>query len=352
MERQAVDIHIHAGTIIKVTVIVLFFVLLYLLRDVIMILLLSIIIASAVGPFADWLERKKFPRLLGVLFLYLAIFTLVVFLVSLIIPFISVEASQLTKDLPQFIASISGALEKAQQSSANRYFDFFSEIQNFLDSFSQFLQASSQSALNLIISIFGGILSFIAIIIISFYMSVMRGGIANFLNSVVPEKYESYITGLWRRAEHKVGRWLQGQLLLALSVGVIVFIGLSLFGIKYALLLGIVAMALEIIPIVGPVISAIPGVILAFIQSPAMGLWILVFYVVVQQMENHILTPVILGKSLGLNPVTVIIAILIGGKMAGIIGIILAVPIAVIIVEILDDMAKQKEVRRVVSSPS
>jgi predicted PurR-regulated permease PerM len=350
MERQVMDINIRASTIVKVIGIGLFFVLLYLLRDVLLVLIFSIIIASAVGPFADWLEKAKIPRLLAVLFLYLSFFGLIIVILSLVVPFISMEISQLTVALPKFIASLSGALEKAQQSTTTHYFDFFSEIQNLLDSFSQFLQVTSTSVINLLINIFGGILSFIATIIISFYLSVMRGGIINFLNSIVPEKYEEYVVNLWRRTERKVGRWFQGQLLLALTVGVLVFVGLSLLQIKYALLLGLVAMVLEIIPIAGPVISAIPGVILAFVQSPAMGIWVLLLYIAVQQMESHILTPLILGKSLGMNPIVVIIAVLVGGQMAGILGIIISVPIAVVIVEILEDLAKRKEGRRSVTS--
>ncbi|MBI2063392.1 MAG: AI-2E family transporter [Candidatus Yanofskybacteria bacterium] len=317
-------------------------------RDVVVILFLAIIIASAVGPFANWLEEKKIPRLLGVLLLYLAFFALVIFLLSLVVPFLASELGQLTQALPKFVSSLSGALEKAQQTTSSRYFDFFSEIQNLLDSFAQFLQVYSQSAINLVVNIFGGALSFVAIIIISFYLSVMRRGIVGFIGSVMPEKYEDYVISLWKRAEYKVGRWLQGQLLLALSVGLMVFVGLSLLHVKYALLLGVLAMILEIVPIVGPVISAIPGIVFAFTQSPTLGIWVVVFYVAVQQIESHIFTPLILGKTLGLNPVTVIIALLIGGKIAGIMGILLAVPVAVIIVEILEDIAKHKESRKAV----
>ncbi len=339
-------LNISTSTIFKVIFIILCFIFLYLIKDVLIILFMAIIIASAVGPFANWLERRKIPRLLGVLVLYLALFGLLIFLLSLVVPFISLEIGQLTQALPKFISNLSGALEKAQQTTTTHYFDFFSEIQNLLDSFSQFLQMSSGSALNLIINIFGGILSFVSVIIISFYLSVMKQGPAGFFRSVLPAKYEDYVISLWKRAEHKVGRWLQGQLLLALSVGLFVFIGLSLLNVKYALLLGIVAMALEIVPMVGPVVSAIPGVILAFAQSPTLGLWVLVFYVAVQQIEAHIFTPLILGKTLGLNPVTVIVALLIGGTLAGLLGILLSVPVAVVIVEILDDLARQKESRR------
>src|SRR3990167_9628967 len=341
-------IHIETGSIFKIVFIILALVFLYLVRDVIVILFFAVIIASAVGPFANWLESKRFPRLLGVLLLYLAFFALGVFVLSLVVPFLASELGDLTQALPQFVSNISGALEKAQQTSTGGYFDFLSEIQNMLDSFSQFLFAYSQSAFSLIINIFGGALSFMAIIIISFYLSVMRKGIAGFISSILPEKYEGYVIGLWKRAELKVGRWLQGQLLLALSVGLMVFVGLSLLGVKYALLLGVLAMMLEIVPMVGPVLAAIPGLVLAFSQSPTLGIWVLVFYVAVQQIENHILTPLILGKTLGLNPVTVIIALLVGGKIAGILGILLAVPVAVIIVEILEDIARHKESRKAV----
>ena len=162
------------------------------------------------------------------LLLYLSFFGLIVFLLSLIVPFVAIELGQLTQALPQFVSSLSGALEKAQQTTSSKYFDFFGEIQNLLDSFSQFLFAYSQSAISLIINIFGGALSFVAIIIISFYLSVMRRGVIGFISSIMPEKYESYVISLWKRAEFKVGRWLQGQFLLALSVGLMVYVGLSL----------------------------------------------------------------------------------------------------------------------------
>ncbi|MBI4160378.1 MAG: AI-2E family transporter [Candidatus Yanofskybacteria bacterium] len=347
-ERQTIDIP--ASIIFKIIFIALGFVFLYLVRDVIVILFFAIIIASAISPFGDWLDKKKIPRILGVLALYLAFFGLLIFLISLVAPSLAFELNQLTKTLPEFVSDISGALEKAQQQDSSSYFDFFSEIQNQLDAFSQFLQISSRSAFNLVINIFGGVLSTIGIIVISFYLSVMRRGIFDFIQSVVPEKYETYVISLWKRTEFKVGRWLQGQLLLALTVGLAVFVGLSLFGVKYALLLGILAMALEVVPIVGPVIAAIPGLIIAFAQSPTLGLWVLIFYVGVQQLENHILTPMILGKTTGLNPIAVIIALLVGGKVAGILGVIIAVPVAVVIVEILDDLARQKESRRALSN--
>jgi len=162
--------------------------------------------SAARKGFFDWLESKKIPRLLGVLLLYLAFFGLVAFILSLVVPFLSFELSQLTQSLPKFVSNVSGALEKAQQTTSTGYFDFFSEIQNLLDSFAQFLQIYSQSAIDLVINIFGGVLSFVAIIIISFYLSVMRRGIIGFITSILPEKYEIYVGKLFLNLRFHVFR--------------------------------------------------------------------------------------------------------------------------------------------------
>lgn len=340
-----IHVEINTGTIVRAVLVILFFVLLYLLKDVFIIFLFAIIIASAISPFANWLEEKGFPRLLGVLVLFLIVLALVGFLLSLIVPFISQEVNQLLTTLPETLSKISTSLEQAQ-AGAPQYLDFVSEIQNILETLSTYLQQSAQSIVGLVVSIFGGVTSFIAIVIISFYLSVTKNGIQNFLGSIIPEKYEAYAIGLWKRSETKVGRWLQGQLLLGLVVGLVVYVGLSLMGIKYALIFALLAAVLEIVPIVGPVLAAIPPVFLAFLQAPSLGLWVILFYVVVQQLENHVLVPLVLGKTIGLNPVVIIISLLMGQQLAGIPGMILSVPVATVIVELLDDFARHKESRR------
>lgn len=339
--EQVMRWDVSVATIVKIAGVLLFFFFAYLLRDILFILLFAIIIASAVTPFADWVERKKIPRVLGVALLYFSVFFLAGFLISLVVPFVTGEVNQLIQDLPNFISRVSTSIEKAQQSSG-RFTDLFNEILNLLDSFSGYLQASSTSAFGFVVSIFGGLLSFLAVIVISFYFSVMRGGTEGFIRSVVPSKYESHFLNIWRKSERKVGRWLQGQLLLALIVGLAVYVALSILGIKYALLLGILAMILELVPTVGPVLAAVPAVILAFTQTPILGLWVIAVYAIIQQLENHILVPIIMGRTVGLNPVVVIISLLIGFKLAGILGMILAVPVAAIIVEILDEFSANK----------
>src|SRR3989344_1118732 len=307
--RQILDIS--TATIFKFVIIVLFFILLYLVRQVLYILLFVIII---------------------------------VFILTLVIPFVSQEIGQLTDDLPRFIAKITASLEIIKGETGS--FDIIGQLQTLLDSFSQFLQQSSQSAVGFIINIFGGVISFFGIVVISFYLSVMKKGIDTFLQSVVPDKYESYVVELWHRSEKKLGRWFQAQVLLSLIIGLMTFVGLSLLDVKFALVLAVIAMILELVPNVGPVLAAIPAVTLGFFQTSSIGFWVLILYIGIQMLENHILTPLILGKSLGINPVVVIIALLVGFNLGGIIAMILAVPVATIIVEWFNDIAEKKEKAR------
>ncbi len=342
-ERAQVDIS--TASVFRGLLVLVGFILLYLLSDVVQILLLSVVIASAVQPFVSWFEKKGGPRLLGVILLYLLFLTLVAGLSSLILPSVLSDLSNLTSYLPKVTQQISDSLDSVQ-SGAPKYFDFVAELQNILEVLAGYLQQFSQSTLNLAVSTFGGLFSFIAVVVLSFYLSVMKDGVPNFLSAISPERYESYIIDLWRRVELKVGYWLQGQLLLALIVGLLVYIGMSILGVKFALVFAILAIVLEIFPVAGPVLAAIPAVLMAFLQDPSLGLWVLIMWVVVQQIENHILVPLVLGKSTGLNPVVVMLSILIGWKLAGIVGALLGVPIASIVVEILDDMARLKNSRR------
>jgi predicted PurR-regulated permease PerM len=349
MPENITKIEITTSTIFKGLLLIVLFALVYVLKDVLIIFLFALIIASALAPFANWLDSRHFPRLLGVLLLYLVVFGTVVVLSSLVVPYLSQEIGQLSVTLPEVINKLSTSLENVQKGSP-QYLDFMSEIQNMLEALANYLQQNAQSIVGLVVDVFGGFFTFIAVVIISFYLAVTRKGIQNFLDAIVPEKYEAYIRDLWGRAEIKVGKWLQGQMLLALIVGLVVYVGLSIMDIRFALLLGILAMLLEVIPIVGPVVAAVPAVFFAFIQSPMTGVWVLVFYIIVQQLENHILVPLVFGKTVGLNPVVVIIALLVGQKLAGIPGMILSVPVATIIVEMLEDLVKIKEEQRKVAN--
>jgi predicted PurR-regulated permease PerM len=342
-QRPQVDISI--TSVFRAFLPVLALVLIYLLSDVLIILLFAIVIASAVNPFVAWFEKRKVPRIVGVLLLYVMVMALVILLSSLVIPPVVQDLSQLTSSIPQLTQDLTTSLDSVQQNTG-RYLDVVSELQNILEFVAGYLQQFSRSALGLAVSAFGGVLSFVAIVVISFYLAVMKKGIESFLEAVLPERYESYVIDLWKRAEAKMGLWLQGQLMLALVVGILVYIGLAVLGVRFALLLAIVAMLLEVVPMAGPVLAAIPAIGMAFFSGPETVVWVILLYIGIQQLEGNILFPLIMGKQTGLNPIVVILAIFIGGNLAGIPGAILAIPVATVLVEVLDDVARAKTSRR------
>jgi len=210
--------------------------------------------------------------------------------------------------------------------------------------FQDVLKTSSSGILNAASAVFGGLMSFILIVVLSFYFAVQERGLNEFLRMVTPVKKQDYILDLWKRAQKKIGRWLQGQLLLSLLVGVMVYVGLLFMGIPYALLLGIAAAILELIPVFGSIIAAVPAVALAFIDAgTAKALLVIVLYVVVNQLQGNIIYPLVVQKVLGVSPLIVILAIIIGAQVAGFLGILIAVPIAAAVQEYVNDVQRGKQ---------
>jgi predicted PurR-regulated permease PerM len=194
--------------------------------------------------------------------------------------------------------------------------------------------------------IFGGLFSFILIVVISFYLAVQKGGIESFLRLVTPLPKEQYIIDLWERSQRKIGLWSQGQILLGLIVGVLVYLGLTILQVKYALVLAVIAALFELIPFFGPVLSAVPAVLLGFSQSPTIGLMVIGLYAILQQFENQLIYPLVVNKIVGVPALLVILFLIIGGQLAGFLGLILAVPAAAVLMELADDWTKSKHRRQ------
>ena len=341
-------IEISTWTIGKITLMLLGLVFLYVIRDIVVILLLSIVIASAIEPGVHSLtNRFRFPRMLAVLSVYIFTATLFALAFYLIVPPLVNEVRNFSSTFP---VSLENAIVQIRE-RVNSVFYYASEYVSvpagsITDSLNTFINKNVGSFFSftssLGSSLFGGALSSVLVIVLSFYFAVQENGIANVLKIVTPKEHEVYVIDLWRRTQKKIGKWLQGQIMLGVVVGVSVYIGLTLLGVKYALVLAIIAALFELIPIVGPIMAAIPSVLLAAIQAPLLGLWGIGLYVIVQQMENHVIYPLVVRKAVGVPPLLVIISLLIGGKLGGLVGVILAVPIAAAIVEYVNDVARDK----------
>jgi predicted PurR-regulated permease PerM len=188
-------------------------------------------------------------------------------------------------------------------------------------------------------AIFGGFFSFIIIIVFSFYFAVLETGVDDFLRIVVPKNHQGYVLGLWKRSQKKIGLWMQGQLLLAVIVGVLIYLGLTILGVKHSLVLAVIAACFEIIPVFGPTLSAVPAVMIAFVDGGAtLGVLTIALYAIAQQFENHLIYPLVVTRVVGVPPLLVILALIGGAELAGFLGVILAVPIAATIQELAHDI--------------
>lgn len=337
-------ISITLGTMFKALLLALGVVLLYNLRDLVLVLALSIVIASTVTPVAHFLKRYRIPHLLSVLLVYLAGFAILLVLVPyLIFPLLG-DLSDLLVTLPTKIGhlplftSSTGYLSSIYGKFGGTELPLTDIIGQWQQSITGLPQGFVQTASLL----FGGFFSFILVIVFSFYLSVQPDGINSFLRIITPLKQEAYVIDVWQRSQRKIGYWMQGQVLLGLLIGVMVFLGLTILQVKYALVLAVLAAVFELIPFFGPVLSAVPGVLFGFSDSVTLGFIVLGFYIIIQQFENHLIQPLVVEKMIGVPPMVVIIAILVGAQLAGVVGMILAIPVAVVLMELLSDWEKQK----------
>ena len=335
-------IEISTLSLIKFFIFVFAIWLLFELRQVIAVLLTAIVIASSIDPAAKWFQGFRVPRVLAVLFIYLSAFAALGFIFYLVVP-------PLLSDLIGFLSELPGRVATFEPTNIFAFIPqlpigFVSALRDsilnldgeFLTGASGFFGAAS--------GIFGGAVSFILIIVISFYLSVEERGIENFLKVVTPKEYEGYALDLWMRCRRKIGFWLQGQMLLGVLIGILVFLGLMILGVKYALLLALLAGILEIIPVFGPIIAAVPAIGIATMENPLLGLSVLILFIIVQQFENHLIYPLVVRKTIGIPPLLVILSLYIGGSLAGFFGILLAVPVATVLMEFINDFARMRQI--------
>ncbi|HEY4486477.1 MAG TPA: AI-2E family transporter [Candidatus Paceibacterota bacterium] len=350
MGNTTIDISV--ATFFKAILVVGLFGLLYILRDLVLVLLTAVVIASAIEPGTRWFVQYKVPRIIAVIFIYGALVGGIFGIAYFFIPPILEEVSNLLTtlgnkagvfDFPSVNEGMLGG------GIINSIEDRFSPEQAVLGA-QNILSNVTGNVFGTIHTIFGGILSFILIVVISFYLAVQERGIENFLQIITPLKHEKYIINLWKRSQAKIGLWMQGQLLLGLFVGIFVFLPLAILGMKHALLLAILAAIFELIPLFGPVLAAIPAVALGFSDSVTLGFMVLGVYIIIQQFENHLIYPLVVRKVVGVSPILVIISLVIGAELAGFLGILLAVPIAATLVELSDDIQREKIERQKASA--
>jgi len=343
-------LNISFKTLFKIAVFLLGIYFLYLLRSLGLIILTGIVIASVVEPSVKWLVRRNIPRALSAIFVYAVIVALFTAVFSFAIPPLLGEMVSAFNSIPKYIKTIDifTPINKNVYSGTKILFpDIPSTISvgDIVSNVTETVSSFSGGIFDTVAGFFGGIISTILVVVIAFYLSVREDGVGEFLSIVVPPEHEKYVRNLWRRAEVKIARWMQGQLVLGLVVFIFIYIGLSIIGLKHALLLALIAGIFELIPVVGMTLSAIPAFFLGVLDGGiGVGLFVLGLYLIVQQIEAHAIYPLVVKKLIGVPPLLVIISLVAGAELAGIVGALLAVPVSVALMEYIDDVERRKKV--------
>jgi len=311
-------------SIVKAIVILIVFFLLYLIRDIILTLIAAIILSAAVSPLVDFLEKKKIRRSVGATLVYLLIILILVGIILPIVPIVSQQMRYLFEHMPNYYQTIVQAFKIGQKTEANFWQKTVGDwLQNF--------KIPSGTIFNLVGSVLGWFFVIFIVFVVAFYLTIQKNVLRETLRSILPGKYKDGLAVAFDLAQKKVGDWVRGIFLLSLSVGLMAFIGLSILDVRYSLLLALVAGMTEVIPWIGPWLGGIIAVIITLTYSPIKALLVAILFLTVQQIENYLLVPQVMKKTVGLNPLLVIIIVLIGGKLAGPIGVFLAVPTVVIV---------------------
>ncbi len=339
-------VNITTGTIIKAILLVVLFIALFYLKELVLVILTSVVIASAIEPATRWFVKYRFPRLVAVMIVYLLFLTFLLGFFYFFLPPVLSEVINFLAVLPDYLDKFdsSSPFQESVLLGTQSVVDTFS-IANVITELRALFSNVSESFLATITLVFGGVFSFILIIVFSFYFAVQETGIDDFLRVISPVKYQKNIINLWRRSQVKIGLWMQGQIILAVIVGVLVYLGLMILEVRYALLLAVIAAVFELIPVFGPILSSIPAIMIGFVDGGATaGLLVIGLYIIIQQFENHLIYPLVVTKVVGVPPLLVILALLIGAQLAGFLGVILAVPIAAVIQELVSDIQRKKEI--------
>lgn len=310
--------------------------LLYLLRDVALLVLFAVLTAAALTPAIVKLRKWGLSRTAAVIITYAVLFLGGIAILMVLIPIFFSETKEFLTNWPkyanQFGTSFSGIEAYLQGIGIDfKRADFFANIEG---SAAQWFGGLFSTTVNL----FQGFIHVIGFFFLALYLSIEEKGIEKFFLMLTPEQYRTHALSIASRMQGKVSQWLFGQMILMIIAFAMYYIGLTIIGVPYALAIAFFGGLMEILPYIGPVLAAVPAILVGLLYSPALGFAALVFYLIAHQIEAHIIAPQVMKRSANLNPVALIIAILVGIELDGPVGVILAVPITMMLSVFVEDI--------------
>ncbi|SES10222.1 AI-2E family transporter [Psychrobacillus sp. OK032] len=307
------------------------------LGNVVLPVILAVIAYYLLRPILRLIEKIKIPRVWGILIIFLALIGLITLLVFLVVPFLKSQSTRLVEELPVYLIQLLNSLDSFLRTSfvSDYYLEIEKEamevLRNVPAEVGKLFQNAISSIATGITSVVGAVTSFVLSIIlvpfILFYLLKDGEKLPKFVIRVFPPRMRDDFHSVFRSIDNQISAYIQGQILVAMCIGIMIFIGFTIIGMEYALLLGVIAMVTSVVPYLGPVIAITPAVIIALVSSdPLMLVKLAIVWTVVQLVEGKFISPQIMGKSLHVHPITIIFVLITSGALFGVPGVVLGIP--------------------------
>lgn len=358
---QQIEVTVRVGTIAKVVVITMLLAVLgmfvYEIKDILVLFFISLLLAAALDPMVDALEARRIPRSIGVLILYALLLTVIAVFVTNLAPVFAKEVTQILSHVQDWVAAFSNgnlilpnSLEWARPKLESLFKDLdasqATSYKEILVSIGSTFSGVAGNLLMGVVSLFNGLFNLVLVLVLTFMMSIDERGIDNFILSMFPARYADYIQSKSNAIKEKMGYWLRGQVMLCVLVGLLTYIGLFIVGlitkpVEYDVTISLLAGFTELIPYVGPVIAWAIALPIVANQSLFLVIWLTIVLYAVQTLENNLLVPLVMKHAVGISPIFVMFSMFVGFALLGIVGMILAIPVATAISLFVKDYAEK-----------
>jgi predicted PurR-regulated permease PerM len=312
-----------------------------LIKDILIWFIFAVIISILFDPAIKFLQRFRIPRILAVILVYAVVFGVLGGSLVLTIPMFVDEIQEFSTLFPQYFETLAPFLQGLGVEA-------FESMESFTNSLGTVLQEASSDILSALALIFGSIGSTLFVLTIALFLSLEEKAMERFIGLLAPKRLEGYVLSLWERSQIKVAGWFGSRILTCIFVGIAVFITLYLFDVKYSFILALMAAIFDFIPVIGPFIVALLAFILVALDSWLKAIFVLVAFFLIQQIEGNILSPILTKKFVGLPPVLVLISLSVGAQLLGVLGAVLAIPLAGIVYEFLRDFLRRRKEEKAV----
>lgn len=328
-------------TILKISVAAIFLYFLYLIKDLIIWFFFALVISILFEPSIKSLTKRKVPRVVATVVMYLLVVGIISFAFYSTLPFFLSEFQRFSQTFPQ---QLPGFFERVSPMFKGLGIKAFENFETFLSSIKQPFQKMSKNVFSTLFSIFGGLFATFFTVGVAIFLSLEKGLMEKGLTFVFPKKYEDYMLDLWKRSKKKVTGWFLMRIVGVFFVGLSSYLAFSILQVKYPISLGALAGILDFIPIIGPLVGGIIAAMIISVDSFLKAGFVLVAFGLIQVIENTILLPALSRRFIRVPPLLVLVGLFIGGKLWGVLGAILLVPLVAILFEFLKEfLQKRKE---------